>query len=352
MESQEVNGRRHGGADEAKRIAERARADGLGDAPDIAAQKYRQALTLLGESDLTPLHADVLRWHGTLLRERGRTTEAEPLFQRSLDVARTLAYDAGVAHALNCLAGLAQRRGDLAGSENLLTDAATLADRGGNARLQTMIRANLGILADIRGDTVAAITRCLSSLQAAETIRDEQQIAWTLINLGVLHGKEERFDDAERAFTRGLSIVRSRGDVLSEGVVEENRAEMRLMRGELDDAYPSIGRALEVAEQRRDGVRLAAALKLRGAYERMSGRGGEAANTLRHALTLAAVGEDALLGAEILYQFALALHEADDPPMAQEVWSAALEAFERIAARDWVGRVQRRLFAGPTGRYL
>src|SRR5881394_4098824 len=97
-------------AAEARQIAERARAAGLGDAPDAAAQRHRDALSLLGDSVLTTVHADVLRWHGTVLRDRGRTSEAEPLYQRSLEIARRLGYQIGVAHALNCIAGLAQRR--------------------------------------------------------------------------------------------------------------------------------------------------------------------------------------------------------------------------------------------------
>lgn len=352
MHGMEPSGRRPTGASEARRIAESVRTAALGDAPDAAAQRYREALALLGDSELTPLHADLLRWYGTALRDAGRTTDAEPLFRRSLNIAQRLEYTAGVAQALNCLAGLAQRRGDIRRAAHILADAAMLADAAGETRLLTMIHANLGIIADIRGDAAAALAHYQAALWSSESAGDDQEISWVLINLGSLFGKQGKTDDAERAFSRGLSISRTRGDLLAEGLFEENRAELRMMRGELDEAHASIARALDVAERRHDNVRLAAALKLRGAHERMSGRSRDAAYTLRHGLTLAAVGEDALLGGEMLYQFALALHADENEPMAQEVWGAALDAFERIAATDWMTRVRDRLSNGPTGQYL
>jgi tetratricopeptide (TPR) repeat protein len=215
-----------------------------------------------------------------------------------------------------------------------------------------MIHANLGILADIRGDAEAAIAHNRAALWAAESTNDDQETLWVLINLGTLLCRRGSYAEADRTLTRGLSIARMRGDVLSEGIVEENRAELLLARGELDEAYPSIRRALEIAARRRDDVRTAGALKVRGAYERLSGRTDDALNTLRHGLTLAAVGEDALLGGEMLFQFGLALHAADSASMAREVWGAAAEAFDRIEARDWSDRVQECLVLGPTGDYL
>jgi hypothetical protein len=82
----------------------------------------------------------------------------------------------------------------------------------------------------------------------------------------------------------------------------------------------------------------------------MTGRSDDATNTLQHGLTLAAVGEDALLGAEMLYQFGLALHAGDNAAMAREVWGASLDAFERIGAGEWTSRVRDCLVFGPSER--
>src|SRR5438105_2859906 len=84
------NGKKHQATAEARRLAELARAAGLGESPDDALQWHRDALSLLGTDEPTPLFADVLRWQGTVLRDRGRTSEAEPLYRRSLEIATTL----------------------------------------------------------------------------------------------------------------------------------------------------------------------------------------------------------------------------------------------------------------------
>lgn len=352
MSYRERNGHQTRGAPEARQIAEEARAAGFGDAPDTAARHLREALALLGEREVTAAHADVLRWHGTVLSKRGRTSEAEPLYRRSLEVARRLGYHAGVAHALNCLAGLAQRRGNLRHAAHLLSDAAVLADTHGEMPLLALIHMNLGILADIRGDKESAVGHYRSALVAADAAGDDHQTLWILVNFGFVLGRQGSLAEAERTVTRGLSLARAQGDVFHEGLLQENRAGLLLARHELDEAHAAIGRALELATLRRDDVRTAGALKMRGAYERMSGRPHDAVNTLRHGLTLAAVGEDALLGAEMLYQFGVALYDSNNAPMAREVWAASLEAFERIDARDWSDRVQECLVLGPTGNYI
>jgi tetratricopeptide (TPR) repeat protein len=344
--------RRLRGPVEARRIAEEARAAGLGDAPDVAAQQCRDVLTVLGESEVTTVHADVLRWHGTVLRDRGRTSEAEPLYRRSLEIARRLGYQVGVAHALNCLAALSQRRGNLRHAGHLLADAALLAEASGELRLLSMIHSNLGILADIRGDAFGAISHYRAALWSSETANDDQGTVWVLVNFAALLGRSRSYADADHALRRGLSLARVRGDLLSEGILEENRAETLLARGEVEEAFPAIRRALEIAAQRRDDVRTAGALKVRGAYERMVGRVDDSLSTLRHGLTLAAVGEDALLGGEMLYQFGLTLHASNSDAMAREVWGAAFEAFDRIEAREWCGRVQETIVLGPSGNFV
>lgn len=340
------------GTIEARRLAEIARAVGLGDSPDDALLLNRDALRMIAGDEDTPLLADVLRWQGSVLRDRGRTSEAEPLYQRSLAVATAAEYDAGRAHALNCLASLAQRRGELVTATNLLTDALELAARAGEMRLVGMIQQNLGIIADIRGNPAAAHAYYRVSVATFEASNDLQPLCWVLNNLGYLYAKEERFEEAQAAYDRALGIARARGDLLCEGILEQNRAELSLLRDEVDEAHSSIARALDIAERRDDGVRRAAALKLRGAYERLAGRPREAADTLRHALTLSAVGEDALLGAEVLYQYGIALSDLGDPENARNAWGAARDGFERIAARQWMTRVERRLSGERASRYL
>src|SRR5262249_30144649 len=154
-----------------------------------------EALHLIEGEEPTTFHADVLRWQGTTLRDRGRTSDAEPLYRRSLEIASQIGYQDGVAHALNCLAGLAQRRGDLLTAADLLTDAHVLAAKCGDAALSTMIQTNLGVIEDIRGNSASAVGHIHVALRMAELTGDEQQIIRVLINLGSVLIKMGRFDE-------------------------------------------------------------------------------------------------------------------------------------------------------------
>ncbi len=337
--------------DEARRLAELARAAGLGDCPSDALQWHREALTLLGGEGETTLLADVLRWQGSVLAGRGRTSEAEPFYQRSLDVAQRIGYDAGRAHALNSLGSLALRRGDIDGAARLMSDSLFVAEECQERRLVGMLQQNLGIIADIRGNPTAAFAHYRVAARIFESTNDLQPLGWVMSNVGYLHTKEGRFDEAHDAYVRALGIARARGELLSEGIIEENLAELALRTDKTDEAYNSFRRAREIAETRGDDLRLAAAMKLQGAYERLVGRASEATDTLRHALTLSAISEDALLGGELLYQFGLALRAFGDLRGAQDALASAQDAFERMGAREWVRRVRLRLTEPDSSRY-
>ena len=188
-----------------------------------------------GES---PLLADVLRWQGSVLRDRGRTSEAEPLYARSLEVA--------TAHRLRpgrrpC-AELSWRRwlNDAATSSRaagLVTDALVVADRCGDQRLMGMLQQNLGLFADIRGNPAAALAHYRLSLRIFESIERSPAHLLGAQQSRRAAAQGERYDEACGAFDRAIGISRARGDLMSEGILEENRAELELIRGAIDAAY-------------------------------------------------------------------------------------------------------------------
>lgn len=329
---------------EGRRLAELAMAAGFGStADDLILRSDRESLAMLGADEDSPLLADVLRWQGSVVRDRGQTTDAEALYRRSLEVARRLDYEAGQAHALNCLGSVAQRRGDLIAANTHYNEARRIAEVCGEGRLAGMIQQNLGIVADIAGDADAAFSHYHASLHAFESTHDSQAMTLVLNNLGVVQMKSGRFDDARSSYDRALTLARYRGDLLSEGVIEENIAELEMKRGNVAAATPSIDRALEVAELRQDRMRRAAALKMRGIALRVSGKPGESLDPLRTAMALSAVSEDALLGGEIMYECGLALADLGLTVEARQSFMAALDAFERIGANGWIDRVRASL---------
>src|SRR4029453_12725641 len=124
---------------------------------------------------------------------------------------------------------------------------------------------------------------------------------------------------------------------------EENRADLPIQRGELNDAVRSINRSLAIAEQRGDAARRAAALKLRAICERRREDVKLAIDTLRLAMKFGARADDAMLRAEILFELGDALAASSDVSGARDVWGRALDVFERVGAKAWITRVRERL---------
>jgi len=170
--------------------------------------KLEAAISLLPESEPSPLRVDVLRWLGTTRRELGQTAAAEFHYQESCALARQLGYEAGEAHALNCLAIIIQRRGDVEGAQGLYRQAARRANSAGEHRLAGMVEQNLGVLANIQGDLDGALVRYRASLRQFEEGEFHEGMSWVLNNLGMLHTDLEKYQEAEQYFLRALEIAR------------------------------------------------------------------------------------------------------------------------------------------------
>jgi len=334
---------------EARRLADRGRSAEQRGTPRDALGWYDRALASLETAGSDTLCADLLRWKGTVHRECGETAEAAALYRHSRTVATSIGYRAGEAHAVNCLAGIAQRRGDLADAEACYDEAALLAVAAGDVRLAGMIQQNLGILASIRGDCDGALARYRMSLRTFEELKDEQAVSWVLNNLGMLFADQHRHDEADAAFTRGLALARSRGDLLVEGAIEVNRTEMLIAAQRWEDAEGGCQRALRIAEQRGDRLRTAEALRLVAKLDRHLSQLDHAIEVLDKARALTDESEDALLGAELLSELGEVRHSQGRIGDARDAWREALGEFIRLGASQDAGRVEARLGAlGPT----
>jgi tetratricopeptide (TPR) repeat protein len=307
---------------------------------DLVLESDAESLALLGVYDEGPLLADVLRWQGTVLRERGQTADAEGLYTRSLKLAQKLDYLAGQSHAVNMLGAIAQRRGELHRSAQLFLAAQRMAEGCGDVQLAAMIQQNRGVVADMSGDFDAALEHYTASLSAFEAGDDTRSMTLVLNNLGLLQFKTGRYAEARKSYDRALALARIRGDLVSEGVIEENVAELEMLRGEMGAACESIARVIEIAALREDPLRRAAGLKLLAVSLRLDGRPAEALGPLQGALALSEECEDALLRGEVLFETGLAHSAVGNRQAARAVWSDALEIVESIGATALANRVR------------
>ena len=317
--------------EKARALAREALGAWRGADPDQAVDACDHALTLLlpvGPSDAL---ADVLRWKGSVLRDRGSHGAAAELYNQSLAVADSISYKAGRAHALNCLGTIAQFRGDLNSAEQCYGEAARLAHRLGDRRLSGMVQQNLGIVAETEGRSDEAVAHFRLALSAFEQEKENDAILWVLNNLGLLYTREGSFDRADELLSRALQLSVEIGDVATQAIIEENRSALFLAKGQLDEAEVAATQAFLLAEQRHDNTRRAAAIRMLANLTHLRDRESErVVQLLERALTLCQLGEDVLLRVEILSDLGDAHRASGDPAKAKECWRRALE-LSRIA---------------------
>jgi len=303
-----------------------------GQPAELPAADERDPLAILGESRDVRLLVTIIRRRGNEQLHRGETAAAAAMYEQSLSIAWAVGYVAGIAHALNCKASVAHRRGDLEEAERLFNEAAIFAEQAQERRLTGMIQQNLGILASIRGDWDAALASYRLSLSSFDADHDIVAASWVLNNMGKLHGERGETSLAEQCFARAVGIARELGDLLVESVVEQNRAELLLMQRRLGDATAACSRAFALAHERGDRLRIAETLKLRAKLERERGEYEHAIATLEEARRATNPTEDALLAAELLCDIGEVWRRRGERGRAGAMWAEALAAFERVGA--------------------
>jgi len=325
-------------ARDAERRGDTARSLGLYD-DAIEALEHEQDATLL---------ADALRWKGTLHREQGETEAAYRCYTQSLIHAEKSGSIGCKAHGFNCLAIIAQRRGNLNESEALYGKAAEFAGKAGDVRLLGMIEQNRGVLLNMRGNFVAAEARYSNSLGAFEQTNDDEAISWVLNNLGMLYTKLGHYQRAIETFVRGLTIAKLRGDSLVESILVLNLAQVWVATGKLDEAEKACISSLEAAQTRGDHLTIAEALKCRARIERERGAFHESIATLRIGIFEAEGLEDRLLQAQMLREFGQTSRALGNSADARLAWREAAESFEDVGAQHEAAEINALLASLPS----
>lgn len=305
--------------------------------------KLEAAISLLPESDQSPLRVDVLRWLGTTHRELGQTADAEAQYRESRVLARKLGYSAGEAHALNCLAIIAQRRGDVEGAQGLYRQAARQADNAGEHQLAGMVEQNLGVLANIQGDLDGALVRYRASLRQFEEGEFHEGMSWVLNNLGMLHTDLEKYQEAEQYFQRALKIAKNRKDLHTQALLGSNLAEVYIKLEQWSDAELHVSGTLAIAEERGDPLRKADGLKFLGMIQRAHGDFALAIKTLTQSHALAQESEDVLLAAEAARELGETHAQTREFERARQFFERANDLFTELNASIDATAVQERM---------
>jgi tetratricopeptide (TPR) repeat protein len=300
-----------------------------------ARDTYARAFTAAQASRSVRGMADASRGAARMLRELGLLEEAEEQAELSRGIAERCGLPLEAARAVNILGTIRYVAGAIHEAADLYEDALEQARAVRDDELIGLACANLGVVANIRGDLNAAFTYYLENIAAAVRTGSAQASLLGYNNLGLLASDVREWMQADLFFHRALELAEQVGDAGITAMLLINRVEPLIHVGELDAAEEVLDRAEAMAERIQNTAELAEAARFRGILARRRGDPVGASGHLARSLLLATREGLRLERAEALEQIALLHHDAGRREDARAHLSeASAEFFAAGASRD------------------
>lgn len=322
-----------------RRVGELQRAGRWACAVDLCEEGFQQSIECRDVGSII----DCLIALGSSYRQDGNWSLAKEYYELAQSIALINDDHQRASRSLNGIAITHQECGETEVAEDLYLQARSLAVLAEDVLTTGRINQNLGTLSNIRGDFAAALEFYTASLQSYEQAGYEQGIAGVLNNLGMLHTDRQEFDEAEACLRRALCVSKAIGDIVTEGIIHTNCAELLLAKGELDRARISCDQAFEIASHLVDNRIKADTLKFYGVIFRETGKPYLAEAHLRQAIALASEHNNLLTAAESQRELALVLRAQDRNREALEALNHARMLFSTVRAEQDQADIRQRV---------
>lgn len=244
------------------------RGDAARDRSDFDAARAHYEAALLLDGERAPEGLAVARDLSRLGALAGRLQSIEPAkdhYERVLEILRTEARPGSrLAEALGAYGFVQLIAGDMAQSEALLTEAATLSDATGlQGRVAKLILNNQGSLFRSRGQYAPAVESFDRLIEMCDATGERGRIlGHALFNRAVALRRLGRLDEAERSLMRSLEVRREMADVsLDVAAATEFLGTILGARGDREGAIARYREAIAIFEELApDGYSLGIAL--------------------------------------------------------------------------------------------
>lgn len=232
---------------------------------------YESALALARAIGHRRWEGGVLGNLGTWHANHGSPDEARLHFQSSLEAAVDVGDRRWEGNALCNLGLLQHMQGALESARETLLQALQVAREIGSERLEAVTLGNLGLVDVSAGLFDAASLHYEQALQVARRIGDRRAEGQFLGYLGLLQGQLRRIAEAIVNLQAGEAILVSLNDPSSVALLLAQRAEVEVIRGDVEAARRAAARARQLGEQLGEGSESELGLQLRR-IERWIGR--------------------------------------------------------------------------------
>jgi putative nucleotidyltransferase with HDIG domain len=273
----------------------------------------------------------------------GDDTAAHDVFEAALAVAEACDDVAGASQALNGLAIVQFRRGQLDAAARLYLDARARARRVGDRALIAATSMNLGVIATIRGQLARALAFYRAAVTDLRRLDRPADLAGALNNLGLAYTDLQRWDDADAAYREAVAAGARAGDIDTEARVLGNLAELYVARGDVPAAAIEAARARALIENVADAPTRGVIHRVSGVVARAAGALDEAEWYLSQAERVARTRHDQLLLAETAREQAdLFRHQGRNRDTLQAL-NRSRRLFEELSAQHYLADVGRRM---------
>jgi tetratricopeptide (TPR) repeat protein len=329
------------GSNRAAELLREGRAHELGGCIAEALQCYSAAVDAAHRSSERAIVAESLRRSGIVHHRRNEPALARQLCERSHRISVDLGDSVLAAEALNALAGFDLESGSMQTAQEKFERALELG--AASADLRGRAEQNLGILANVQGDTARAMAHYRQSLLSFESIGDQRGCAIAYHNLGMVSADCEQWDDADRYFRLCLSAARSVGDIHLEGLGLLNQAEVHLARRDYEQARHNAEAALGIFDQLGSLLDKADTYRVIGRAYRETGRYPLSESRLKSAMELAVNTGSLLSEAEVAREMGLLYQAMGRKEEALGYLNAARTLFGRLDAKLDLADVSARI---------
>jgi tetratricopeptide (TPR) repeat protein len=220
-----------------------------------ALESARAGAALAREHGLANHEADALNIEGAIWMTRGDYSAAQPLFERTLELARSSSTRA---KALQNLGGIAGEERRFEEAERLFTESRHEYAAARDVRGEAVSLLNLGRLQAERGDLTGARETLEQAVSGARLSGDLEMHAAALLNLGIVLGDLDRMADAEERITTAYGQF-----TIADIPVQRVRCLMQLARLALQRNEPAAARiCLTHARDVAEGAQLPREIRL------------------------------------------------------------------------------------------
>ena len=285
-----------------------------------------------------------------LMRWIARTYEVDADYPAAEDcaIAAVAAAELGdernaLGHALNVLAAVRWRQGDLDHAEQLFQEALRRGTSTTDPRLQVDVTTNLGTMASIRGDFREALRYFQEALAHGRIHSLLDNIVVALNNLGLANMALGRHDAAEEAFAEALTIANALGGLSTRVQLEVNTAALQIEKRNFEEAKRRCDRAMALAQHLEDARANGEASKVYGIIARETGDLVAAEEHLTKARDVATAAKDLALEGDTNRELAELYGRLGRNRETLQALNRAHACFTQLRSRHELADVGRRM---------